>query len=91
MQTRDVLPADADAAGVGALEAGDQRQQRALAGAARADDGQALAILDMQIELHLHVLVAEGDVVQVNAGHGRRLPVRSPQRVRNTARPEPRP
>jgi hypothetical protein len=46
---RDRPAADPHAAGVGALEAGDQPQQRRLAGAARAEHGEEAAALEPQV------------------------------------------
>ena len=39
---------DRDAAGVGLLQGGDQAQHRALAAAARAEDGDELAVADLE-------------------------------------------
>ena len=50
---------EADRAGVGRVEAGDQTQQRALAAAAAADDGDELAGGDVEVDPAQHLLVAE--------------------------------
>ena len=42
----DVLAVQRDGAGIGRRRAGDQREQRGLAGAVRADDAQRLALGD---------------------------------------------
>ena len=70
----DLLAVDPDAAGLRPLEAGDQRQQRALAGAAGSDHGEELAALHLQIEIHLHVLVAEAKMFDLKRGHDRPPP-----------------
>ena len=57
-----------DAARVGAIEAAQQVQQRALADAARADDGQHLPALDDQIEIAEHVDVLRADAVALVQG-----------------------
>ena len=51
--------AETDGAGVDAFEACDQAQQRALAAAAAADDGDELPGRDMQIDAAQHFIVAE--------------------------------
>ena len=48
-----------EAAGVVAVEAGDQPQQRALAAAAAADDGDELAGRNAQVDAAQHLVVAE--------------------------------
>ena len=48
---------------VGAIEPAQQVQQRALADAARADDGDHLPALDDQIEVAEHVDVLRADAV----------------------------
>ena len=47
--------AEADAAGIGRLQAGEQAQQRALAAAAAADDGDELARADVQVDAAQHL------------------------------------
>ncbi len=49
-RARDVDAVEADRAGVGVEIAGDQVEQRRLAGAVRADDAERLAARDRQID-----------------------------------------
>ena len=53
--SRDRRAVEDDAAGVGRQEAGDQRDQRGLAGARVADDGDELAFLHGQVDAAEHV------------------------------------
>ena len=50
----DVLAVELDRAGIGRHRAGDQREQRGLAGAVRADDAQRLALGDRQRDVVGH-------------------------------------
>ena len=71
----DVVPADADRAGLRVVEAGQQQRQGGLARAGRADHGDRLARLDAEREAAQHRLgrhVAEPDVVEAEAGRVRR-------------------
>src|SRR3954468_5663561 len=54
------LVAEADAAGVDLLEAGDETQQRALAASTLADDGDELSGGDVQVDAAQHLVVVEG-------------------------------
>ena len=47
----DQLPIEADFARVGNFKAGNEAQQRGLAGARRADDGGARALGDIEVEI----------------------------------------
>ena len=70
---RDVLAVDADDAGRRAVEPGEQPQQRRLAGAARAEDREHLAVLDAEREplqrrrVSLRRRVHAEDVLQLDA------------------------
>ena len=71
----DVVPADADRAGLRVVEAGQQQGQGGLARAGRADHGDRLARLDAERKAAQHRLgrhVAEPDVVEAEAGRVRR-------------------
>ncbi len=71
----DVVPADADRAGLRVVEARQQHGQGGLAGAGRADHGDRLARLDAERKAAQHRLgrhVAEPDVVEAEAGRVRR-------------------
>ena len=71
----DVRIADPDGPGIGAIEAAQQVQQRALAHTGRADHRHHLAALDGQIEIAQHVqplradLIALVDVAGGEKGH----------------------
>jgi hypothetical protein len=70
----DLLVAEEDPAGTGSLDAAEQRQQRRLAGAARAEERDALTLLDGQVDaLQRHDVVPLEGLVEVHqtlAAHG---------------------
>ena len=53
-------PVEEDLAAVGAVDAGDQVEERRLAGAVRADHADDLALVDVQVEPVDHLQAAEG-------------------------------
>ena len=57
------LPEYLHAAAAGMIQSAEQMQQRALAGARRADDGDALTALHIKIDAfeHRHILFADGE------------------------------
>ena len=70
-QAGDVPPLVQDAAGVGHVEAGDEVEQRRLAGAVGPDhpDDLPLADGDAHVEVGLHAAEPDGQVVRVKHGH----------------------
>ena len=68
-QRRAGAPSSAQRAGAGAFQPGHQAQQRALAAAAAADDGDELARRDVQVDAaqHLARAVALGEAVELSA------------------------
>ncbi len=73
VQSIDGPAVDLQRSGAGALQAGDEPQQRALAAAAAADDGDELAGLDRELRLAQHVAraVALGQPARLQAQAGR--------------------
>ena len=72
----DVAAVDHHTARERAVEAGDQRDQRRLAGARRADHREAFAVGDGQRERHRHVGIVKRHPIEFNARHD------GPSRVR---------
>jgi hypothetical protein len=66
----DVETVEPDAAGEGTLEAGDQGQQRRLARSGRADDGQQLAGVDVQVDVDQRL---DGRLAGISLGHAAQL------------------
>ena len=75
---------DPDAAGVDRVEPAQHVQQRALADARGADDGDHLALLDRHVEVAQHAhrragrLIALGEAADFDQGHGSALPSQLP-------------
>jgi len=72
----DFLAAELHGAGIGTLQAGDERHQRGLARAGIADDGHELAFGDAEVNVAQHrhppaaAAVTLADVVEFEKGHG---------------------
>ncbi len=68
----DRLAMQRDLAGIRPLEAGDQAEQRRLAAAGGAEDGDQLAGADVEVDIVQHLLVAEalGDAREGERAHG---------------------
>ena len=66
-QAGDVVAVEEDPAGVERLEAGDQVEQRRLAGAVRTDDAEDLALVDVEGDVGVggQAAVALGDAFDV--------------------------
>ena len=63
-ESEDILPVDEDLSVGGAVECAEDLQERGLAGAALADDGEYLALLHAEVHAFQHFQRAEG-LVQV--------------------------
>ena len=66
-QARDVAPADRHLPALRDVEAGDQAKQRGLAAARRAEEGEELARLDVEVDVLQHAVAAVGQVHAVDA------------------------
>ena len=81
----DVVPrlaADGDPAVVGRQQAGEHAQQRGLAGAVGPEDGEHLAVLDGQVQLHREAAAPHGD----RGGEAHAAAARPSQRSRSSRR-----
>ena len=70
-QVGDLLTPVDDAAGVGRVEAGDQVEQRRLAGAVGTDDADDFVLVDgdAHVQVGLDASEADGQVVSLKHGH----------------------
>ena len=95
VEGREVAAAEIDAARGRRLEAAEQMQQRALARARRADDGERLAAPDLEVDALQHVDVdarraaAFGEALVQAGGDDHRLGAREPSRRRCRRSPAP--
>ena len=87
-QAGDLAAVEEDAAGVGRLEAGDQVEQRRLAGAVGADDAEDLALVDIEGDVGVGGEAAEalGHAFDVEQQAHVRLPPRRRMRSSNRLR-----
>src|SRR3984885_11248297 len=81
---RSRLLAEADGAGTGGFETGDQAQQGALAAAAAADHGHELARGNVQVDAAQHLVIAKRFV---QAANGQRKPARRQRRLTAACQP----
>ena len=70
LEAEDAAPVEHDVAAVGLVDAGDQVEERRLAGAVRADHADDLALVDVQLEIRddLEPAECERDAAQCEQG-----------------------